>query len=211
MTNQPDTLSGSEDLVDLIRQQCVGEIAALRTEAAERAERIRASAVAEAETLRGDAQALGETRGRQATAKRLAVAETDSRRAWLWAREQLIDEVLNAARDRLSQFPHVPDARRIVHDLIVEALQVLPSGPVCVRVPAAVSALIDPPLCATLGGDRWQITVISDHAPAHGVVAESADGRLRFDNSFDARLRRGRDHLRRLVLDTLLGGEAPEW
>jgi len=203
--------AGDQDLVELIRQQCADEIGALQTTAAERAERIRAAAAAEAEALRTGARALGEARGRQASAKRVAVAETESRRAWLWAREQLIDEVLDAARQRLARFPDVDDGPRILHALIDEALRALPAGAVVVRVSAAGAALLDRAACDGLGRGRWELAVNTDGAPTAGVVVESADGRVRFDNSFEARMRRGREHLRRLVLDTLLAGEMPEW
>jgi len=205
------TATGSADLVDLIRQQCATEIAELRSAATERAERARAAAAAESATLRAEARSIGEARGRQATATRLAVAETDSRRAWLWSREQLVEEVLETARARLAEFPNVPDGTRILHALVAEGLQALPPGPVYVRVSAASTQRLDSAACETLGRGRWQLTITTEGAPPAGVVVESDDGRLRFDNSFEARLRRNREGLRRLILETLLAGEMPEW
>jgi V/A-type H+/Na+-transporting ATPase subunit A len=200
----------SENLLALIRQQCVQEIADLRTAAAERVERIRAAAAAESATLEAEARTLGEQRGRDAAAKRLAAAETDSRRAWLWAREHLIEELLDAARQRLAAFPDVADGTRILQALIRESLHVLPPGAACVRVSPGCAARLDRAACDELGGGSWQLTVTSDGAPAGGVIVESDDGRLCFDNSFEARMGRGRDRLRQVVLDTLGAGEMPE-
>jgi len=212
VNEKPDTaVDGSENFAELIRQQSANEIAELRSSAATLVQRLRANAAAEMDSLRAQARSVGETRGHQASAKRVAVAETESRKAWLWAREQLIEELLATAKQRLAKFPDVDGGTGTLQALIAEALRVLPPGAVSVRVSPACAQRLDQAACDMLGSGRWQLTITTEGAPAGGVIVESSDGRLRFDNSFEARIGRGRDRLRRLALDTLLAGEMPEW
>lgn len=195
---------GPAALVRLIQEQSASEVAEVLGRAHERAAQIAAAAESEATKISALARQEGEQRGQRAAAEIFAVADAESRRQQLWDREALVNEVLHAVRKRLEGLPDLPDGPVVLQELIREALQVLPHGAVRVRWPAEYQALLDETTRGELAGGRWQIRFEADNIPGGGVVVETVDGRLRFDNTFGARLRRRADHLRRLVVDILL-------
>jgi V/A-type H+-transporting ATPase subunit E len=195
----------STPFVELIRQQADQESAEIVCEARERAARIAAAAEAEAASILQAARASGEERGSRRAAKLLAAAETTNQRELLRAREAILNEALERVRLRLADFVNLPDAPAVLCRLILSALPVLPEGPVRLRVPPTYAALLDATTLAELGGRRWTLELVQDPKVAAGVILESADGRRRVDQSFEARMTRERDHLRRMLAEVLLG------
>jgi V/A-type H+-transporting ATPase subunit E len=133
----------------------------------------------------------------------MAAAEAAARSEWLWARERVLDDALGQARVWLERFADLPDGPARLEAFIVEGLAVLPDGPVRVVLPSAFTTLLDAAAVRRLGGARWSLEIVPDEAHAPGVVVETADGRLRFDNTFDARLERTRDELRQALAEVL--------
>lgn len=202
--------SGADALVAAIAESAAAEAAQTLAEARERAQRLAAAARAEADAIREAARDEGEERGRRRAAEVLALAETDVQREWLRAREALIEAALDRARAQLAAFPALPGAARILVGLIEEALGALPEGPVRLLLPAGYETLVDDTVRARLGALRPAgVRLESAAVPAGGVIAEAEDGRVRFDNSLDARMGRLLDPLRRLVAEILLGEEPP--
>jgi V/A-type H+/Na+-transporting ATPase subunit E len=183
-------------LAALIREQSSAEVAQLDAETAERTRRKQAAAHAEAERVLSDARVEGEARGRRRAARLLAMADAEGRKEWLQARDALIREAIDRARAQIANFADSPDAPRVLRDMVAEALAVLPDGPLRVRAPAEYAPLLEEALHPTASDGRSQLVLESDPVPGGGVIVETADGRLRFDNSFEARLRRQEDQLR---------------
>jgi len=191
------------ELAALIREQSTAEVAQLAAETAERIARKQAAAQAEAERGLSDARAEGEARGRRRAARRLAMAEAEGRKEWLQARDALIRDAIDRARAQIANFADSRDAVRVLRELIAEALAVLPDGPLRVRAPAEYGPLLEKALGHAASDSRPQLVIESDSVPGGGVIVETADGRLRFDNSFEARLRRQQDQLRHDLGDLL--------
>jgi vacuolar-type H+-ATPase subunit E/Vma4 len=99
----------------------------------------------------------------------------------------------------------LPDAANVLGNLIAEALAALPEGSVRVHLPADFAALVDAPAWQRLAAGRWKIEPCADSNAAAGVVVESADGRQRFDNTFEGRLRRNYEPLRQVIAEVLFG------
>jgi V/A-type H+/Na+-transporting ATPase subunit E len=200
--------SGAARLVGFIREQCAVEADTVIAQAQERAQRARAAAAAEAESIRAAARRQGEARGRRRAAEILTLADAESHREWLQAREQLIDAAIAQAWHALARFPEMPDATQVLTRLIAEALAALPPGAVRIHVPEAYDAIFD---AAQHTGaiPNGRVVHVEKAALAGGVIVETEDGRVRFDNSFDARGRRRREALRRLVADTLFSEASP--
>ena len=194
--------SGAARLVAFIREQCAAEAETVITQAQERAQRTRTAAAAEAESIRDAARRQGEERGRRRAAEILTLADAESHREWLHAREQLIDAAIEQAWHALARFPEMPDATQVLTRMIAEALAALPPGAVRMHVPEAYAAIFD---AAQRAGaiPNGRVVHVEKATLAGGVIVETEDGRVRFDNSFDARGRRRRETLRRLVADTL--------
>jgi V/A-type H+/Na+-transporting ATPase subunit E len=189
-------------LVDLIDEQSAAEAAVLRVQCEDHVRRIEAEADAEVRRIGAGARAQGEERGRRQGAKRVAAAETEAQRHSLWARETLIQAAIAQARARAEQLAAGSEASRILTDLIREGLQPLPAGPVRVRLPPGCAGLVDE-ASGQIADGLWVLRFVYDGATGGGVIVETEDGRVRFDNSIAARIRRRRDPLRRAVADIL--------
>jgi vacuolar-type H+-ATPase subunit E/Vma4 len=150
-------------------------------------------------TIRDGARREGEEKGRREAAKKLAVAEMESRQMWLRAREDLIEAAVRGAQAQLEEFRAMPDAGRMLGGLIEEAVCALPLGTLCVRTPQGCAQLLDEDAIARICGDRCTLQFEIEAVPGGGVIVETIDGRLRFDNSFAERLRRTQHEVRRLL------------
>jgi vacuolar-type H+-ATPase subunit E/Vma4 len=177
----------------VIDEQAAADAAAAATEAEERVARLRAAATAEAEAIREAARRAGERRGRRRAAELVAAAQVDGRREALATREAVIDAAFEQARRTLAAAP----AAAVVARLLREACAALPSGDLRVRL-----ATDDPASLADMAAPGRSLHV--EHVATPGtVVAETVDGRLRFDNSLATRLGRLHDELRRAVARVL--------
>jgi vacuolar-type H+-ATPase subunit E/Vma4 len=193
----------ASDLAALIREQSATEIAQLLADAHARAERVRAAATAELESTRAAAARAGEERGRRRAAALLAVAEAQSRLKLLQVRESHIDEARGRARTQLCALSGVPNPREVVAAFVREALRTLDPGPVRVRLPGALAALLDDATRRHLGAGRWALHFETAAVPGGGVIVETDDGHRRFDNSIAARFRRRAPNLRQLAAQLL--------
>jgi len=199
VTESAATTIEAESLAALIREQSAAEAAVILDEGRERAARIRAAGSTQVDSLEASARQEGDARGRRAAAQLLAEAQAESQRRYLLARERLIDESIARARERLGAFPTLAGAAVLLERLIAEGLRLLPEGPIRVLLPASYDGLLDAATLVRLGGGRLHVQAQLDFPAGGGVILETDDGRLRFDNSFDGRIRRRRDRIRLAV------------
>ena len=68
-----------------------------------------------------------------------------------------------------------------------------------VQLPEPLAALLDSSMRRQLGAGRWALHFETAPVPGGGVIVETDDGRLRFDNSIEARFRRAAAYLRQLA------------
>jgi vacuolar-type H+-ATPase subunit E/Vma4 len=195
-----------ERLTTLIREQAARESAAAMATASEQAGRIRAAGQAEAMAIRAAAEREGEARGRRRAAELVAVARTQQRMNLLQVRESLIDAALTSARAALASRMTAADT---LAAWIREALPSLPAGPVRLRMAANDTELLAAPLRTDLEAGRWTLHPEPASVPGGGVILESEDGHLCFDNSLEARIRRRHDRLRQLAAAILLLDAGP--
>ena len=198
----PATLEATA-LIRLIHDQCTAEVEEMRAQARQRVERSLAAADAEAESIRAAAHREGAERGQRQAARLRAVAEAESRRQRLLDREHLIEDALRQARAQLEAFAEMPAAAEILAALVHEGLQAVPAGPVRVRVPQGYERLTGAAAGEGSAASPRTVRFEVDAVPGGGVIIESDDGRLRFDNSFAARIRRRATRLRRQAADIL--------
>jgi vacuolar-type H+-ATPase subunit E/Vma4 len=198
-TREPLGDAPVDDLQRLVREQAAEEMRSLRAETEVRVADTRARAEAQVATIRDAGRRDGEERGRREAAKVLAVAATESQQMWLRAREDLFDVAIRRAQLQIEDFPAIPEAGRILSSLLDEAVSALPPGPLRVRAPQGYAQLLDGEALRCICRDRCGLEFEVDAVPGGGVIVETLDGRLRFDNSFAERLRRKRDEVRRLL------------
>ncbi len=195
-------------MAKLVREQADAEIVQLVAEGREAAERVRKAAEEEARRVREAAQREGEAGGRRRAAQILALADAESRLVVLRAREEAIDEALGRAQAVLGGPEGIAVAAEHLPDLVREALASIAEGAVIIRMSAAYQGLLDAAdVAGVVDADRRAIRVDWSAVEGGGVIVESSDGRLRYDNSFTARMGRLRAMLRREVARELLAEE----
>jgi V/A-type H+/Na+-transporting ATPase subunit E len=192
-------------LAKMIGEQAAIEAAQSLAEARGRAEGIVAAARAEVEHVAAEARREGEARGRRRAAELVALTDAEARLLRLRAREALIDDAIERARTRLAELAGGPGAAALLQALVAEALAVLPPGRLRLRAAERDRPHLEAALRSLGAGERAELHL--EPAASEGVIVESEDGRLRFDNRFEARLHRERESLRRLVAGLLFAGE----
>lgn len=130
--------------------------------------------------------AAARTRARE----RLAVEDWSDRQSALKAREAWVAAVVAAAEQRLEQRPAGDRLSGLV-TLACEALDRLTAAECTLLVSIRDRAIIDAETHHQLERTTGKrVTVTADGTIAGGCIAESRDGRIRFDNTYAARVRR---------------------
>ena len=197
----PDRTADPAPLVALIQQQASSEMADLTALTEQRIAKIHHDAEADVQAVQSQAERDGDARGRRRAAALLSTTRATARMQWLKARETLLEDAIAQARAQLEHFATHADAPRVLRALINEAVAALPHQPLYLQVHPTYLPLLEKTRKDLDAADR--LTPKPDESVAGGVILESEDGRLRFDNSFDARLHRRKDDVRRLAADVL--------
>jgi len=190
---------------------------AILTEARDEAEQIKADAKEKADAIRRRAQEQAEAerkaildRARE-EAERLrgqavATAQLKSRSSQLTHREQLLERVFKAVKEKLPEVQNRPDYDEIVAMLLREALTQLRVNKAEVRADEATNKILRRgPLrevSKELGGDFKDGEVLEEGI---GIVVDAADGKIHYDNTLETRLRRLQGALRSSVYQVLTG------
>lgn len=190
---------------------------AILTEARDAADQIRAEAKTKADAIRkrGQEQAERERKAildrAQTDAERLrgqgvASAQLKARSLELTRREELLDRVFKAAKEKLSEIEKRPDYDQIAVMLLREALIQLKVTKAEIRADERTlkslkgKALTE--ISSELGGDFTVADALED---GMGVIVDAADGKIHYDNTLETRLRRLQGDLRSPVYKVLMG------
>jgi len=170
------------------RRETLARIEAVRKETAETVAKILETSLKQAESVRR--QILG-------------AAELETRNDQLRSLEKAVNEAFDAAMDQVSSLSGA-SLEKVLAGLVQEGLEVI-GARAAVRCSAkdkkAVAAAVK-----RLDG-KARVTLEDDPVETiGGVVLSTADGSVRFDNTFEARLERMRPTLRREVAAILTGG-----
>ncbi len=190
---------------------------AILTEVRDEAEQIKAEAEEKADAIRKRAQEQAEAerkaildRARE-EAERLrgqavATAQLKARSLQLSHREQLLERVFKAAKEKLSEAQNRPDYEEIAAMLLREALTQLKVNKAEVRADEATlktlkkGALQD--ISKDLNGEFKAGDALEEGT---GIVVDAAEGKLHYDNTLETRLRRLQGTLRSSVYQVLTG------
>ncbi len=200
------------EILGAARQEAAELLAAAGEEAAAVLEQARREAATQREA------ALREAR-REAEGQRLralSAAQLAARRQLLARREELITQALGLARERLRSGLTSGERRAALEELVLEAAIALGGGALTVRANARDAELLAPGFWQEVGSRLAAAGVAAEWrqgppaAIAGGAVVSKDEGRLVFDNSFEARLERQGWALRNEVWQALSRAEAPE-
>lgn len=190
---------------------------AILTEARDEAEQIKAEAREKAEVIRKRAQEQAEQerkaildRARE-DAERLrgqaiATAQLKARSLQLTNREQLLDRVFKAVRERLPEVQKRPDYEEIAAQLLREALVQLRVNKAQVRADKTTEHILKKGVLRELSKElNGQFETADELDKGIGVIVDAADGKLHYDNTLETRLQRLEGTLRAAVHKMLIG------
>jgi vacuolar-type H+-ATPase subunit E/Vma4 len=183
------------DEADQIKAEAKEKADAVRTRAQERAE-------AERQAILGRARQDAERLRSQA----IATAQLKARSAELTHREQLLDRVFKAVKEKLLDVQKRPDYDQIAAMLLREALVQLRIKEADVKADertqqALKKGALDE-ISRELGG---QFTLAGALDEGTGIVVDAAEGKLHYDNTLETRLDRLQGTLRASVYKLLIG------
>ena len=191
---------------DNLRREILGD-------AERRAERTVARARRDAEKMLADMRREHEV----VAATRLAEAEVEAearyramtagiehelRKNWLQCREAVFDEMMARALDQVENLTGI-ERRRSLERLLTEALRAMGPADVRVRANEACAAALEAEVVEAARQAAWgeagagvAVHIAVDPRVKPGLVVESLDGRLLFDNTYATRLARTRSEMR---------------
>lgn len=181
------------------------------------AEQIKADARAKAEAIRQRAQEQAEAEREKnlehahqeadrIRSQAIAAAQLKARTLQLERREKLLNEVFDAARQRLPMVQQWTDYEQIVRQLAREAMEHLGAETVRIRADELAQAVLADGVLAEIAKESGvQLQLGEPLERGTGVIAETVDGHRQYDNTLEARLSRWQDALRSPVYHLLMG------
>ena len=189
---------------------------AILTEARDETEQIIAEAKKKAEAIRKRAQEQAEEERRaileraSQDAERLrsqavATAQLKARSLQLAHREQLLERVFKAVKEKLPEVQKRPDYDQVVAMLLREALTQLRVNKAVVRADETTQKTLKKSLDEISKELNVELTMGDVLEEGIGVVVDAADGKIHYDNTLETRLNRLQSTLRSSVYQILTG------
>lgn len=190
---------------------------AILAEAQDEAEQIKTDAQEKAEAIRKRAQEQAEDERRpileqaRQDAERLrgqvvATAQLNARSLQLKHREQFLDRVFEAVKEKLSEVQKHPDYDQIAATLLREALVQLKANEAEVRADKVTQDALQKKALGEISTElKGQFTLGDTLEEGTGVVVDAAGGKLHYDNTLETRLNRLQGTLRASVYKVLIG------
>jgi V/A-type H+/Na+-transporting ATPase subunit E len=177
-------LADAQAKADAIRQHAQEQAAAERAEILDRARQ-------EADRLRGQV---------------VATTQMKARTMELEHREKLLEKVFATSRQQLAAVEQRTDYNVIAVRLVREALTQLKAPKVKIKVDRRTQSLLSEQMLEEISKElKTKVELSSMLDEGTGVVAETADGHLQFDNTLETRLARLQNSLRSPVYQILIG------
>lgn len=178
-------------------------------EAREKAGAIRQRARQQADAEREEILEHAEQEAARVRGQAVAAAQLEARTLHLEQREELLEGVFKAAREQLPSVPGWKDYDQITANLLREALEHLGASSAQVRADETTRKFLTDQVLADISEDlnvQLQTGPVLDQGI--GVIVQTMDGHLQYDNTLGARLSRMQNSLRARVYH-LLTGESP--
>jgi V/A-type H+-transporting ATPase subunit E len=197
-----------EDIQGLSRailRDATAEAEQLKEEAQAKADEIRKRAQEQAEKER---QAILERAKQEAERLRgqvVATAQLKARTTQLEHREKLMDKVFEAARQRIPSLQKRSDYAKLSAELLREALIQLNASDAQVRADEATMKFLKKEADDIAKELNAKITFGDPLESGTGVLVDTSDGRLHYDNTLETRLNRFQSVLRSSVYQVLMG------
>ncbi len=196
--------------IERLTQAVMGEAGAdaekIRSEAQVKAEAIRQKAKEEAEAQARDILKRAELEAERIHRQGLASAELKARLLHLDHREKLLQSVFDAARQQLGTVQQWKDYDQVALQLLREALVHLGADAAQIRADPTTRRYLTQPALEALSKElNMQLSLAEPLPQGLGIVVETRDGRMHYDNTFETRLSRLQSSLRAAVNHILMG------
>jgi vacuolar-type H+-ATPase subunit E/Vma4 len=183
------TLGSPASVADAVREEASREVERLLRDTDEEIVRLRAEAQS-ADVMPPDRPARLAAARREVSA-RLAREDWEDRRTALEERERWTERAIRLARERLDGDREAASRRELLLALAVEAAERLPAGAVEIAVSASDASIADDAFVEELARRaRRTVARARGDLPQSGCVVSTVGGKVRFDNSLEARARR---------------------
>ena len=178
----------------------------LLVEARARAETIRKQAQEQADQIKKEILDRAKQEADQVRSQNVATTQLKARTNQLEQREKLLDKVFTTAMEDLSSVQKWTDYPEITQNLLREAILQLRADQIVVRADKTTQAVLSQPVLQALETElKVQISMGEPLEQGTGVMVETSNSRLQFDNTLETRLRRTQNSLRLPVYHILMG------
>ncbi len=196
-----------ELLCQAITTQAADEAEKIRARAREEADRRAVEADARRQEVLAKTKAEVEDQARLDARSRIDRAELEGKRRISQNKETALNAIFAQAQDRLQAFRETPDYPDWLRRTLASALQQLEGNQLQVMANPAEERWLTPDLLQAVSTERsCQLTFIAntDLSPG-GFVVVRADGRVRFDQTFQGIIDREREAFRAEIARKLWG------
>ncbi len=196
----------NETLSEAILNEARAEAQQILAEAQAKAEAVRQQAVERAAVERKAIIDRGAQEVARLRSQAVSTAQLKARTSELEHRERLLNEVFQAARQKLRAVQQQPNYPQVTRRMLSEALASLRSNAVQVCADPLTASVLSGQVLADLSSEYQAVIQVNERAGQNaGVVVETADGHLNFDNTLETRLDRMQSTLRYPVYQLLVG------
>ncbi len=196
--------------VELLSRAILNEAQAesqeLQADAHSKAETIRQHATAEADGVRKSILEQAQREAERLRSQTIATAQLKARSMELEHREKLLETVFETASRQLRSIPGRSDYDKIVQGLLREAVKQLNAPEVEILADQDSRKLLGEQTLAQIAQDvHVRLTLGKPLEDRTGIIVQSPDGHLQYDNTLETRLNRLRSTLRAPVYGILTG------
>jgi vacuolar-type H+-ATPase subunit E/Vma4 len=195
-----------EALSRAILSEAKGEAEQIGSDASTKADSIRQRAQEQADAERKDILDRACQEAERIRSQSISTTQLKARTMELESREKLLDSVFKAAKQQLPSIQQRSNYDQIVYRLAKEALNQLNAKDGDIRADQATQKLLSDHILDKITADmkvKLQIGQPLEHGT--GVVVDTSDGHLHYDNTLETRLSRQQNGLRSAVYRILMG------
>lgn len=201
-----DVQDNIDSLSRAIMAEARDDAEGLLKDARTRAETIRKQAQAQADQIRQEILDRARAEADQLRSQNIATVQLKTRTMLLEHREKLLNQVFSAALEEIPSIQKWTDYPEIARNLLREAILQLHANEVVVRADPHTQSILSDGVLADLEKElNVKISMGEPLAEGTGVVVQTNNGRLQFDNTLETRLRRMQNSLRVPVYHILMG------
>ena len=195
-----------DTLARAILSEANAEAEQIKNDARARADSIRQQAEKQAAAERAEIMRRAEGEAERIRSQGMATTQLKARTQQLEHREKLLEKVFQTAHQQLPTVEQWGDYEEIALSLLREAVVQLRSGQANVRADMALGKLLEKGVLEKISTElKVPLKLGPPLQKGTGVIVETPDGHINYDNTLETRLARLQNSLRSPVYHILMG------